>query len=73
MSLSGDAESQSRNLSCPDLNNYCGVYDPKLDHSSLNEFSNAAFKVYHANAPNIVNLYSESEYKLNNIYTKNIC
>lgn len=57
----GDKFVNERNLSCSAKKGVCGQYDPTLDASSTNEFSTAAFRMFHGNAPYKVNIYNPGE------------
>lgn len=51
-----------RSVSCQAGGKCRGRYDPRLDPSTLNEFSSGAFRMFHMNLPRQTNLYDEREF-----------
>lgn len=58
----GDVTSK-RNVSCKAAG-YCGRFDETVNPSSLNEFSNGAFRMMHFYIPETTNYYDHSEHVL---------
>lgn len=57
----GTDVAEQRGVSCPAGGDCRGRYDPNTDPSNLNEFAAGAYRMYHANIPELVNMYDQSE------------
>lgn len=59
--FTGSENAYRRDVSCDPSRTFCGEYDPTVDPSSLNEFAQGAFRLFHSNAPTTVGFYDSSK------------